>query len=338
MTGSVTSGRAIIDLAGLEATSEELGRLMHPCVAGVIFFARNYADPRQLRALVSQVRSRRPSLLLCVDHEGGRVQRFREGFTQVPPMGRIGELWNSDRVAALAAASAAGCVIATELSDCGIDFSFAPVLDLDHGASQIIGNRAFHRAAEAVGELAAAFITGLAEAGMGAVGKHFPGHGYVRADSHLAVPVDERSLEDILAEDVAPYRAAIRAGLTGIMPAHVVYQSVDPQPAGFSKLWLRDVLRSELGFDGLVFSDDLSMEGAAIAGAPPERARAALAAGCDLVLLCNDASAQEPLLEALRDELPPAPERTARMRLRPAAKPKSAERYREALTLLDKLR
>lgn len=332
------TGRAIIDLAGFEATAEELRRLTHPAVAGVIFFARNYADPQQLRALVSQVRSVRASLLLCVDHEGGRVQRFRQGFTEIPPMGRIGELWNADRTAALAAAAAAGCVIATELADCGIDFSFAPVLDLDHGASEIIGNRAFHRAAEPVGELAAAFIAGLAGAGMGSVGKHFPGHGYVRADSHLAVPVDDRPLEAILAEDVAPYRAAIRAGMTGVMPAHVIYRSADPQPAGFSKFWLRDVLRRDLGFGGLIFSDDLSMEGAAGAGTPPERARAALAAGCDLVLLCNDAAGQEPMLDALRDERLPAPERIERMRLRTCATQARAERYREALARLDELR
>jgi beta-N-acetylhexosaminidase len=311
---NVGIGPAVIDLQGTTLSAAERGRLLHPATGGVILFSRNYRDRAQLRALISEIRDVRPDLLLCVDQEGGRVQRLREGFTPLPAMRRLGELWDRDAKAARAAARAAGLVIAAELAEQEIDFSFAPVLDLDYGSSTVIGDRAFHADPEAVGQLAAAFIGGLAEAGMAAVGKHFPGHGYVRADSHVDLPRDDRSLEDILKRDVLPYRAAIAAGLAGVMPAHVVYTQVDAQPAGYSAYWLREVLRGQLGFDGLIFSDDLSMRGATGAGGVAERARLALEAGCDMVLLCNDASNQEALLESLRDAAYVSVARVARMR------------------------
>lgn len=315
---NVGIGPAVIDLQGTTLSAAERGRLLHPATGGVILFSRNYRDRAQLRALISEIRDVRPDLLLCVDQEGGRVQRLREGFTPLPPMRRLGELWDRDAKAARAAARAAGLVIAAELAEKEIDFSFAPVLDLDYGSSTVIGDRAFHADPEAVGQLAAAFIGGLAEAGMAAVGKHFPGHGYVRADSHVDLPRDDRSLEDILKRDVLPYRAAIAAGLAGVMPAHVVYTRVDAQPAGYSAYWLREVLRGQLGFDGLIFSDDLSMRGATGAGGVAERAQLALEAGCDMVLLCNDASNQEALLESLRDAAYVSMARVARMRAKGA--------------------
>nr|MDA8107262.1 beta-N-acetylhexosaminidase [Betaproteobacteria bacterium] len=295
----MSAGAALIDVLGLALAEDDRRRLRHPACGGVILFARNYENPAQLGALVREIRALCPELLVCVDHEGGRVQRFRAGFTAVPPMRRLGELWDRDREAARGAARAVGVVIATELVAHGVDFSFTPVLDLDYAHSSVIGDRALHGDPEAVGELGAALVRGLAACGVAAVGKHFPGHGYARADSHVDVPLDERALAEILARDVAPYRAAIAAGLAGVMPAHVIYPQVDAQPAGYSKLWLQEVLRGRLGFEGLIFSDDLSMAGAGTAGGVPERARAALVAGCDMVLLCNDPAGQERLLESL---------------------------------------
>mgnify|MGYP000730814552 CR=1 FL=1 len=312
-------GPVMLDVQGKTLTREDEVRLRHPLVGGVILFARNYESPRQLQELTGAIHALRSApLLIAVDHEGGRVQRLREGFTPLPPMRRLGELWDRDAQAARAAARAAGLVIAAELAEQEIDFSFAPVLDLDYGSSTVIGDRAFHADPEVVGQLAAAFIGGLAEAGMAAVGKHFPGHGYVHADSHVDLPRDDRSLEDILERDVLPYRAAIAAGLAGVMPAHVVYTRVDAQPAGYSAYWLREVLRGQLGFDGLIFSDDLSMRGATGAGGVAERARLALEAGCDMVLLCNDPSNQEALLESLRDAAYVSMARVARMRAKGA--------------------
>jgi beta-N-acetylhexosaminidase len=311
---SRTPGPAIIDVVGTALCDGDRARLRHPAVGGAILFARNYESPSQLLALVSEIRALRADILLCVDHEGGRVQRFRAGFSPLPPMRRFGEAWDRDRGAARAAARAAGQVIAAELAAHGLDFSFAPVLDLDYGRSGVIGDRAFHADPLAVGELATAFIGGLAEGGMAAVAKHFPGHGYAAADSHVDVPRDERPLEQILARDVAPYRAAIAAGLAAVMPAHAIYTRVDAEPAGYSRFWLQDVLRKRLGFSGMIFSDDLSMEGAGTAGGIPERAHAALTAGCDMVLLCNDPQGQEQLLEALRAAGPVEARRFARLR------------------------
>lgn len=309
-------GPAIIDVGGVALDEDDRRRLSHPAVGGVIFFARNYESPPQLLALVSEIRALRPDILLCVDHEGGRVQRFRSGFSALPPMRRLGTVWDRDRAGALAAAHAAGLVIATELAAQGVDFSFAPVMDLDFGRSEVIGDRAFHADPSAVGELSTAFICGLGEGGMAAVGKHFPGHGYAAADSHVALPRDERPLEELLARDAAPYRPAIAAGLAAVMPAHVIYSQVDPEPAGYSRFWLQEILRGRLGFGGLIFSDDLSMEGAGTAGGIPERAGAALAAGCDMVLLCNDPHGQELLLDALGGAAPVDASRLEPLRLK----------------------
>ncbi len=328
------AGVAVIDVVGLALTDADRARLRHPAAGGIILFSRNYESPAQLRALAAEIRSIRPELLLCVDHEGGRVQRFREGFTAIPPMRRIGDLWDRDRAAALAAASAAGALIAAELASHGIDFSFAPVLDLDYGTSAVIGDRAFHRDPAAVGELGAAFVRGLSQGGMAAVAKHFPGHGYAAADSHVDVPHDERPLEEILAQDVSPYRAAIAAGLRAVMPAHVVYPRADAEPAGYSRFWLGEVLRRRLGFGGLVFSDDLSMEGASTAGGIAERARAALSSGCDMVLLCNDPEGQERLLESLGGVRPLSEERVAQLRCRLLGRPIEIAAYRDALAAI----
>lgn len=281
-------GPVMLDLAGTELSAAEGALLRHPLVGGVILFSRNYRSPQQLCELTAAIRSlRRPELLIAVDQEGGRVQRFREGFSTIPPMRRLGYAWDRDRASALAAAREIGYVLASELLACGVDFSFTPVLDVDFGASAVIGDRAFHSDAEAIAQLSAALIAGLREAGMANVGKHFPGHGHVRADSHVAVPIDERSYAEIEAADLVPYRALIKQGLSAVMPAHVIYPSVDAHPAGFSHKWLLQVLREQLGFDGMIFSDDLSMEGASVAGGMVERAHAALAAGCDMVLVCN---------------------------------------------------
>jgi beta-N-acetylhexosaminidase len=276
-------GPLMIDVAGLELTDAERERLIHPLVGGVILFRHNYRDPQQLAALCAAIHGlRSPALPIAIDHEGGRVQRCRDGFTRVPPMRRLGELWDSDRAAAREAASSLGYLLAAELRACGVDYSFTPVLDLDWGPSGVIGDRAFHKDPNAVAELAGALIEGLRAAGMGCCGKHFPGHGWVAADSHLAIPVDERSLAE-MEPDLTPYR---RLTLDGVMPAHVIYPQVDSRPAGFSPVWLQK-LRNEFGFDGVIFSDDLSMEGASFAGGIVERVAAAANAGVDMLLVCN---------------------------------------------------
>jgi beta-N-acetylhexosaminidase len=307
MSATPALGPVMLDLAGTILTDEERELLRHPLVGGVILFSRNYADPEQLCRLTAEIHAaREPRLLIAVDHEGGRVQRFREGFSRLPAMRGLGLLWDRDREAALAGARATGYVLAAELRACGVDLSFAPVLDLDYGPSTVIGDRALHREPEAVAQLAGALIDGLAEAGMGAVGKHFPGHGFVSADSHVAVPVDTRSYDQIAAADMAPYRT-LAPRLAGVMPAHIVFEQVDRMPAGYSRSWLQTILRQRLGFDGVVFSDDLSMEGARVAGGVAERAQAALTAGCDMVLVCNDAASARELLERWqprRDEHP----------------------------------
>ncbi len=327
-------GPAVIDVVGTGLTDGDRARLRHPAVGGAILFARNYESPPQLLDLVSEIRAVRPDILLCVDHEGGRVQRFRTGFSALPPMRRLGEIWDHDRGAGCAAARAAGLVIAAELAAHGLDFSFAPVLDLDYGRSGVIGDRAFHADPVAVGELAAAFIGGLREGGMGAVGKHFPGHGYAAADSHVDVPRDERPLQQILARDLEPYRRAISAGLAAVMPAHVIYIQVDTEPAGYSRFWLQEILRKRLGFAGMIFSDDLSMEGAGTAGGIPERARAALAAGCDMVLLCNDPEGQEELLDALGGAAPVETQRFALLRAKSRRDQRANPAYLEAAQTL----
>ena len=281
----------VLDIAGTRLTAADRRRLKHPLTGGLILFARNWADRRQLTELTAAVKDVRPDLLICVDNEGGRVQRFRTGgFTALPAMRVLGEMWMHDPLGATDAATALGHVLASELRACGVDLSFTPVLDLDHGGSSVIGDRAFHRDARVVTLLAKGVMHGLLRAGMAHCGKHYPGHGFVKADSHVAVPVDKRSLKAILAEDARPYEW-LSASLSGVMPAHVVYPRVDHRPAGFSERWLKDILRGQFGFTGAIFTDDLSMEGARhLDGATlsyTEAAALALDAGCDLVLLCN---------------------------------------------------
>ncbi|MDR2625871.1 MAG: beta-N-acetylhexosaminidase [Zoogloeaceae bacterium] len=294
------SGPLMIDLQGTSLDAAERARLTHPLVGGLILFARNYHSPAQLTALTAEVRALRHAagrapLLIAVDQEGGRVQRFRSGFTPLPPMRQLGEQWDHDPEAAKAAAKTVGWTLASELRACGVDLSFTPVLDLDYGRSGVIGDRAFHRRPKAVIDLAGALIAGLRQGGMGCCGKHFPGHGWAFADSHLALPTDERSLAE-LQEDLRPYRAL---DLDAVMPAHVVYPAVDAEhTACFSQKW-HAYLRHDIGFTGLVFSDDLSMQAASIAGDALARARAAQAAGCDMLLLCNDPESAEYVLMML---------------------------------------
>ncbi|HON31303.1 MAG TPA: beta-N-acetylhexosaminidase [Ottowia sp.] len=281
----------IIDIAGTALTEDDCRRLAHPLVGGLILFTRNWQDRAQLTALCADIKRLRPELLICVDHEGGRVQRFRSGgFTHLPPMRALGELWMHDAMRAQDAASACGYVLGAELRACGIDLSFTPVLDLDWGPSGVIGDRAFHADARVVTMLAKGVAHGLRRAGMASCGKHFPGHGFVPADSHTALPRDGRSLKAILADDAAPY-GWLGSVLDAVMAAHVVYPRVDACPAGYSARWLQAVLRGRLGFGGAIFTDDLSMEAARhIEGraiSPVEAVRAALDAGCDLALLCN---------------------------------------------------
>jgi beta-N-acetylhexosaminidase len=279
-------GQLMLDLAGTEPDAAERELLARPEVGGLILFARNIVDPVQVRELVAAARAVRPELLVAVDQEGGRVQRLRQGFTRLPPMRRFGELWDRDRERAVALAEACGALMAAETLACGIDISFAPVLDLDFGQSAVIGDRAFHREPLAVTALAGAFVHGMNRVGMQATGKHFPGHGFVAADSHIDIPRDDRPVSALEDDDLIPFRR-LAARLGGIMPAHVIYPQVAPEPAGFSRYWLQDLLRGALGFAGVIFSDDLSMEGATVAGSFPQRAAAALDAGCDMVLVCN---------------------------------------------------
>jgi len=331
-------GPAVIDVLGLALTDDDRRRLCHPATGGVILFSRNYETPEQLAALCDEIEKlREPALPVCVDHEGGRVQRFKTGFTLLPPMRSLGRLWDRDRPAGRAAARAAAYVAAAELAAHGVDFSFAPVLDLDFGASGVIGDRALHFDPTAVGALGAALIQGFADAGMAAVGKHFPGHGFCEADSHVAIPTDGRSFAEIWKKDIVPYKPAIEAGMAAVMPAHVIYPQVDPEPAGYSKYWLQEILRGKLGFDGLIFSDDLSMEGASTAGGIPERARAALGAGCDMVLLCNDPAGQDVLLESLNDVPLAKPERLERMRKQGGRDLRKSVVYRESQETLTQL-
>jgi len=298
-------GPVMLDVAGTEIGEEDRERLRHPLVGGVILFSRNFDSLEQLRRLTSTIHDiRTPSLLVAVDHEGGRVQRFREGFTAIPAMRELGRIWDAHPARARHLAHEVGLVLAAELRAYGVDLSFAPVLDVDHGSSSVIGDRSFHNDPHVVAELARQLVTGFRKAGMSAVGKHFPGHGYVRADSHHEVPVDPRPYADIEAGDLLPFRRLIDAGMGGIMPAHVIYPEVDAHPAGFSSKWLRSILRGEIGFDGVIFSDDISMEGASVAGGVIERAHAALAAGCDMVLVCNDAGGADRLLGGLDFAIP----------------------------------
>jgi len=297
----------VLDVAGTTLNADDRRRIAHPLTGGLILFGRNWQHRAQLTELVAEAKSLRPDLLVCVDHEGGRVQRFRsDGFTHLSPMRALGEMWMRDAMAATDAASAAGYVLGAELRACGVDLAFTPVLDLDHGPSVVIGDRAFHRDARVTTLLAKSLMHGLLLAGMANCGKHFPGHGYVAADSHVALPVDRRSLTAILADDAKPYEW-LSTVLAGVMPAHVIYPKVDARPAGFSARWLQEVLRGRLGFGGAIFSDDLGMAAARqIDGREvghTEAALLALSAGCDLVLLCNESLNGGAPLDALLDGL-----------------------------------
>lgn len=290
-------GPVMLDLKGLELDAQEREMLCHPLAGGVILFARNFESAEQLRALNASIRALRdPELLIAVDHEGGRVQRFHQGFTKIPPMAELGR---SSLPQAAKAARAIGTVIAHELLDHGLDFSFTPVLDIGFGRSSVIGDRAFSSDPEIIASLAGELMAGLHQGGMASVGKHFPGHGHVHADSHIALPIDDRSRAELDQCDLVPYKRLIPAGLKAIMPAHVIFSKVDRHPAGFSSVWLKDILRGLLRFDGMIFSDDLSMGGASTAGDVVARARAAFAAGCDMVLVCNSPSDAEVLLSRL---------------------------------------
>ena len=298
----------VLDIAGLSLNDADRRRLQHPLTGGLVLFARNWQSRAQLTALTAEVKALRPDLLITVDHEGGRVQRFRsDGFTHLPAMRALGELWMQDAMRATDAATAAGYVLGSELRACGVDMSFTPVLDLEHGRSEVIGNRSFHRDARVVTLLAKSLMHGLLQAGMANCGKHFPAHGYAQADSHVASAIDRRSLKAILADDAKPYEW-LSSSLSSVMPAHVTYPKVDALPAGFSARWLKDILRGQLDFNGAVISDDLSMEGARVAGNSVEGAVAALNAGCDLVLLCNqsvvdDGAAIDAMLDGLQQAL-----------------------------------
>jgi len=291
-------GPLMIDLVSTSISDIERQNLVNPLVGGVILFSRNYSSVDQLCELTTEIHAlRSPKLLIAVDHEGGRIQRFREGYTRLPPMAALGKIYADDRQVALQLARQTGYILAAELVACGVDMSFTPVLDLDYGNSTVIGDRALHAQPEAVADLARQLCLGLAATGMAACGKHFPGHGWVAADSHTDVPVDERTFEQ-LQDDIFPFRELCREGsLQAIMPAHVIYPKVDAQPAGFSSVWLK-ILRNEIGFDGVVFSDDLSMAGAAVAGDAVARANAAISAGCDMILVCNSPNDTAILLES----------------------------------------
>lgn len=299
-------GPVMLDLEATALSTEERDLLRHPAVGGVILFSRNYRDPQQLSELTAQIRALRdPHLLIAVDQEGGRVQRLRERFTRLPPAAWYGQLYQNNAAQGRRVCELAGWLMASELRSVGVDFSFAPVLDLDSGLSAVIGDRAFGSRPSAVVDLGRAWMRGAHAAGMAAVGKHFPGHGQVVADSHVDLPVDERPLEDMLTDDLVPFDRLIQAGMEGVMPAHVVYRRVDRRPAGFSPVWLRQVLRQRLGFQGAIFSDDLSMTAAEFGGSYPERARAALEAGCDMLLVCNDRAAALQVLDELEDHTDP---------------------------------
>jgi len=307
MKAPASLGQVMLDVEGTQLDEADRRRLCHPLTGGVILFSRNYESPHQLQELTAEIhRLRSPPLLIAVDHEGGRVQRFREGFTRLPPMRALGAVWDEHPLRARHLARDAGYVLAAELRAHGIDLSFTPVLDLDFGNSAVIGDRAFHSQPEAVIELAGALIEGLALAGMAACGKHFPGHGFIAADSHTDVPVDTRSLAQIEAADLIPFRELAAHGLSAVMPAHVIYPAVDDRPAGFSKIWLSKILRTQMKFQGVIFSDDLSMEGARVAGDIVARADAAIGAGCDMVLVCNRPDAADELLTRLQREIAPA--------------------------------
>ncbi len=310
----------MVGIRGTRLEAEERELLLHPQIGGVILFARNYDSPEQLAALTREIHAlRTPALLIAVDQEGGRVQRFQQGFTRLPAVGRLAEVYDRDPEQATALAQASGYLMALELGAVGVDLSFAPVLDLGLGISGIIGDRAFHSDPEAVAKLADAYIGGMHRAGMAATGKHFPGHGSIAPDSHLELPRDERPWDAILAADLVPFERLARSGIDAMMTAHVVYPALDERPASFSQRWINEILRGRLGFDGVVFSDDLGMQAACELGDYPSRALAALEAGCDMVLVCNELEEIPALLQSLPAPSPEASRRLAGLQGRPAA-------------------
>jgi beta-N-acetylhexosaminidase len=336
----LTLGPLMVDVAGKSLSAEDRDLLRHPLVGSVILFSRNYADPEQLAALVEDIRGlRSPPLLVAVDHEGGRVQRFRNGFSVLPPARRIGLEFDADAHRGLEMARSLAWLMAAELRALHIDFSFAPCVDLDYGISEIIGDRAYHAQAEAVSRLALAVMQGMRHAGMAATAKHFPGHGAVVADSHLALPIDRRDLPD-LEPDLLPYRRLIPNELAAIMMGHVLFPAVDSVPASFSKRWVATVLRGELDFKGVIFADDLTMEGASAMGGIVARAEAALEAGCDVLPVCNRRASVIELLDGLTVLPGPASQmRILRMRGKDApdrATLLASREYREARDLLQR--
>lgn len=303
----------MLDLMGQALSEQERELLSHPQVGGVILFARNITDMAQVQALTASIRAHRPGLLLAVDQEGGRVQRLRQGFTRLPPMARFGQLWQDDADSAVALAGECGWLMASEVLACGLDFSFAPVLDLHTGLSEVIGDRALCADIDTLVTLATAFMQGMHEAGMATTGKHFPGHGSVQADSHLELPTDRRSLAQIREQDMVPFVRCMPV-MDAVMPAHVIYDAADKNCAGFSEFWLQDILRRELAFEGVIFSDDLVMAAAAAAGDMAQRASRALSAGCDMLLVCNDRQAALQVLAQLSQAQVPANPRLLGMR------------------------
>jgi beta-N-acetylhexosaminidase len=315
----MTLGPLMIDVQGTSLSPEDRRLLANPLVGGLILFTRNFASVEQLEALIREARSvRTPPLLIGVDHEGGRVQRFRKDFTVLPSMRTIGRAYDMDPTAGRQLARQCGWLLAAELRAVGVDISFAPVVDLDYGVSSVIGDRAFHREPPIVAELAVAFLGGMREAGMAGTAKHFPGHGAVAPDSHVAMPVDRRELVD-MDSDMYPYQRLIDNGLASIMAAHVVFSAVDPLPAGFSARWLQGELRGRMGFGGAIFSDDLNMAGAGVVGDMPERVRAALTAGCNMVPVCNNREGVLQVIESFSRSADPVSQvRLARLHGRPA--------------------
>ena len=350
---TMNPGPITLDVLGLELNAEDRRRILHPLTGGVILFGRNFSNRQQLTKLTAAIKNLRPDILISIDHEGGRVQRAKtDGFTHLPAMRKLGELWGAksksnhsaeSAAIAMAAATACGYVLAAELRACGVDFSFTPVLDLDFGRSSVIGDRSFSRDPQIVFALAKSLNEGLRLAGMANCGKHFPGHGWAEADSHVAIPVDERSLKEILNDDTKPYEW-LDLSLASVMPAHVIYPKVDENPAGFSRVWLHSILRQELGFEGVIFSDDLSMEGASVAGSVVKGAEMALDAGCDAVLICNRPDLADQLLSKLKVSKAKLKESASRLnRLMPTAATsdwetlQSEAEYQHAKGLLEQL-
>ncbi len=296
-TASMTLGAIMMDVSGLVLTKTEANQLRKPAIGGVILFSRNFESIDQVKKLINSIRQINTTLLIAVDHEGGRVQRFKKGFTRLPAMKKLGDLYDRDVELAEKLAFSCGFVLAYELLEIGVDFSFAPVLDIEYGQSSVIGDRAFHANPKVVGLLAGSLIDGMHKAGMKCVGKHFPGHGFVAADSHHDLPIDDRPMAELM-DDMVPFKALIGCGLDAVMPAHVVYSQVDDKPAGFSKKWIQGILKEQMGFSGIVFSDDLSMQGAHFIKNIHDRVRVALDSGCDMVLICNHPDKVDEVIDA----------------------------------------